>query len=99
MKSFEKSDAKNHRPVGRGKSRHSLRPMGYPEVTGLSKMEPGLTRGGARAFVEDFYFEHSSSGLSITRIAISASSDFVVTAAPRNPRAYDLNSPNCVYIG
>ncbi|MGA3263542.1 MAG: hypothetical protein ABSC47_05800 [Terracidiphilus sp.] len=95
----KKSDAMNHRSVSRGKSQPSRRPAGNPEETGNSKIELGLRRANERPFVEDFNLEHSLAGASITQISISASAGFVESATPGYSRAYELISPNCVYIG
>jgi hypothetical protein len=99
MRISMKGDAKSHRFVSLGKSRRLQRPMACAEGTGSSKIELGLASGHPRPFVEDFYFEHSCSGVSTTQIAISASSDFVVAAASGKLRKCDLSSPNCVYLG
>ncbi len=99
MKFLEKSDVKNHRSVSRGKSRHALRPVGYPVGGSFPKIEPRLTRKNTRSFVDDFYSEHSSLGISVAQIAISASSNFVAPAITGGPRGHDLSSPNCVYFG
>jgi hypothetical protein len=99
MKFLNQSNEKNHPSVSRNTRRHSLRPVSHPERTGFSKIEPGLTRDKTASFVEDFNLEHSFSGVSITLLAISASSDFVESGTIGDPSAYDLHSPNCVYIG
>jgi hypothetical protein len=89
-------DLKNRQSVSLGKGQRWHRPVGQPEGTGFSNTGP---KPNTRPFVDDFDLEHSFSGVSVTLKAISASSEAVATAAPRKPRTYDMNSPNCVYIG
>ena len=99
MSILKKSDAKKHLSVSRVKVQHSLRPVCHTEGTNFSEIESRLASANPLPFVEDFNLEHSFSGVCITRIVISSRSDFAKSRTPRNPRASDLNSPNCVYIG
>src|ERR1019366_5944604 len=99
MSILKKSDVKNHLSVRRDKVQHSLRPVCHTEGTNFSEMESRLASANPLPFVEDFNLEHFFSGISITQVVISASSDFTEPRTPRNPSACDLSSPNCVYIG
>lgn len=99
MTLLKKSGAKNHRSVGRDTSLPALRPLSRSGRTRCSKIKLEFARENTTTFAEDFYFEHSSSSVSIIPTAISASLDSVGTASRRSPYADNLNSPNCVYVG
>lgn len=99
MSIHKNRDVKNHRSASRSKSQHARRTVGQPEGSGFPMIEPGLRRANERSFVEDFNLEHSLARASIMQITISASAGFVQPATPVKNYAYDLNSPNCVYIG
>ncbi len=99
MKSLEQSNDKIYPPSSRGKRQRSLRPRGCLSGTGSRKLDPELTRKDARSFAEDFYFEHSSSGLSIVQTAVSVRSDLVAAATSRRSGMYLTNCPNCIFLG
>ncbi len=99
MNTFKKRDVKNRLSVSRDTNPDSAVQVCQPGGTGTPKIEPGPVRARALPFVDDFNFEHSFTDVSITQIAISASADFAAPAKHRNHRTYDLDSPNCAYIG
>jgi hypothetical protein len=99
MSILKNSGIKNHRSASRGNSRREHRTAGRQLRSGFPMIEPGLRGANQRPFVEDFNLEHSLSRISIAQIAISARAGVVKTSTPVKNYAYDLNSPNCVYIG
>jgi hypothetical protein len=94
-----KSNVQNHRSASRGKSQQARRSAGNCEESISSKIEPGLSRAIERSFVEDFNQEHSLLCASIMQKTISAGSDLVAHSTPEKTYAFDLGSPNCVYLG
>jgi hypothetical protein len=99
MTLLEKSDAKNHRSVGRGKSLPAPRPRGRSGRNGCSKVKLEFASENTSPFAEDFYWEHSSASVSINLTAFSASSGPVGSVPPRNQYGDSFSSPSCVYLG
>jgi cytochrome c1 len=98
MNFVKKSDAKNNIYVNGDTSQHSLGRVDRPYEKGVSKIKPWSTKEDAKPFIEDCYAEHSLSGVSIPRIATSASSDFVKSGRAEPSCAFNQSTPRCVYI-
>ncbi|MGB7546260.1 MAG: hypothetical protein WBM14_00795 [Terracidiphilus sp.] len=88
MSLLKKSDLKNHLSARQRNGLHPFRPVNKPGATGFSEIEQGGTRANTPSFVEDFYVEHSSSGVSIIPIEISAGpGSIVIAGTPKSPQA------------
>ena len=96
-----KSNVQNHRSANRGKTQQARRSAGHCEGSLFSKIKPDLRSANKRSFVEDFNLEHTIVCGSIIQETSSAGSDFVGHSTPGKTHAYayDLNLPNCVYLG
>ncbi len=94
-----KSNVQNHRSASRGKTQQARRSAGRREESIFSNIKPAAMSANERSFFEDFNLEHSLSRISITQIAISARASALKPATPAKNYAYDLNPPNCVYVG
>lgn len=90
---LKKSDAKIHRPIGRSTGL----PMSRSGRCSAIKME--RARNSATPFAEDFYWEHSSTSLSVVLMTLYNGSDSVVPATPQRHMARSIDSPTCVYVG
>ena len=96
-----KSNEQNHRSASRGKTQQAHRSAGRREASLLSNIKPAFKSANERSFVEDFNLEHTILCTSIIRETSSARSDLVGHSTPgkNHAYAYDLNLPNCVYLG
>jgi hypothetical protein len=99
MSILKKRDMKRHSSDPTEQNRHSMRQVGRRERTGSSKIGAELTGRCERAFGEDFNLEHSSSYVSTTVLAFSASSSALEPATSRSLFGQELRSPSCVYVG
>jgi hypothetical protein len=99
MNFVKKSDARNNIYVSGDTSQHSFGRVDRPYEKGFSKIKPWSTKEDPKPFIEDCYAEHSLSGVSIPRIATSASSEYVQSGRAETPGAFNQNTPRCVYIG
>jgi hypothetical protein len=77
---IKKCDRKNRLSAHPHKGIHPFRPVKKPAQTGLLQVESGDAMASTQSFVEDFSIEHSSSGVSVLSISISANSDSVVAS-------------------
>jgi hypothetical protein len=63
MSLIKKSDVKNHLSPRFRTKIHLCEPESQPDATGYSVVEPNASKANASSFAEDFFAEHSSSGL------------------------------------
>jgi hypothetical protein len=96
---LKKRDMKRHTSDPREQNRHSMRQVGRRERTGSSKTGAESNGRSERAFGDDFNLEHSSSYVSTTVVAFSASSTALEPPTSRSLYGQDLRSPSCVYVG
>ncbi len=96
-----KSNVQNHRSASRGKTPQARRSAGHREESLILNIKPALISANERSFVEDFNLEHTILCTSIVQETSSTDSDFGGHSTPGKTRAYayELNLPNCVYLG
>lgn len=83
-----KRDTSDRLSTGRNRSQHSFRPANKANRPNSTGIEADGSRTHRMTFAEDFMLEHNHSGLSITVIGLSGSSENVARESQLSAQCY-----------